>query len=199
MHGVDTADQYLAYYPFIRKTVKWPKKIFFCLLQCCLFNSYVIFSKNNPNSSKSFLDFMSDNTQNLIHQMLYYHRHHHLTSRKARVQHLYLLQKKVPQKMTPLSGLMENWRITNWSIIHPQKLIKRQHENVECVCEKISRKKLRFLCSVWCSSASRRLLYTISHAETLLKVCSKFQVFISYNFRVIIFLLKVWKKELWAL
>ena len=37
-HGVDTADQYLAYYPFIRKTVKWPKKVFFFLLQCCLFN-----------------------------------------------------------------------------------------------------------------------------------------------------------------
>ena len=67
MHGVDTADQYLAYYPFIRKTVKWPKKVFFYLLQCCLFNSYVTFSKNNPNSRKSFLDFMSDITENLIH------------------------------------------------------------------------------------------------------------------------------------
>jgi len=63
MHGVDTADQYLAYYPFIRKTVKWPKKVF----QCCLFNSYVTFSKNNPNSHKSFLDSMSDITENLIH------------------------------------------------------------------------------------------------------------------------------------
>ena len=48
MHGVDTADQYLAYYPFIHKTVKWPKKVLFCLLQCCLFSSYVTFSKNNP-------------------------------------------------------------------------------------------------------------------------------------------------------
>ena len=37
MHGVDTVDQYLTYYPFIRKTVKWPKKVFFYLLQCCLF------------------------------------------------------------------------------------------------------------------------------------------------------------------
>jgi len=27
MHSVDTADQYLAHYPFIRKTVKWPKKV----------------------------------------------------------------------------------------------------------------------------------------------------------------------------
>ena len=51
MHGVDTEHQYLAYYPFIRNTVKWPKKVFFCLLQCCLFNSYVTFSNNNPNSA----------------------------------------------------------------------------------------------------------------------------------------------------
>ena len=67
MHSVDTADQYVAYYPFIRKTVKWPKKVFFYLLQCCLLNSYVTFSKNNPNFCKSFLDFMSDITENLIH------------------------------------------------------------------------------------------------------------------------------------
>jgi len=60
MHGVDIADQYLAHYPFICKTVTWPKKVIFYLLQCCLFNSYVILSKNNPNSCKSFLDFMSD-------------------------------------------------------------------------------------------------------------------------------------------
>jgi hypothetical protein len=31
MHGVDTGDQYLAYYPFIRKTVRWPKKVFFSM------------------------------------------------------------------------------------------------------------------------------------------------------------------------
>ena len=67
MHGVDTADQYLVYYPFICKTVQWSKNVFFYLLQCCLFNSYATFSKNNPNSRKSFLDFMSDNTENLIH------------------------------------------------------------------------------------------------------------------------------------
>jgi hypothetical protein len=75
MHVVDTADQYLAYYPFIRKTVKWPKKVF-----------------------------------------------------------LYL------------------------------------------------------------SSESRRLLHTISHAETLLKVRSTFQVFISYGFRVIIFFIEIMKE-----
>ena len=63
MHGVDTADHYLAYYPFIRKTVKWSKKVFFCVFQCCLLNSYVTFSKNYLNSRKSFLDFMSDSVE----------------------------------------------------------------------------------------------------------------------------------------
>jgi len=59
--------QSTAYYPFIRKTVKWPKEVFFYFLQRCLFNSYVTFSKNNPTSCKSFLDFMSDITENMIH------------------------------------------------------------------------------------------------------------------------------------
>ena len=36
MHGVDTADQYLAYYPSIRKTVKWPKKVFLYLSVFCI-------------------------------------------------------------------------------------------------------------------------------------------------------------------
>jgi hypothetical protein len=75
MHDDDNADQYLAYYPFIRKTVKWPKKVFFYL-----------------------------------------------------------------------------------------------------------------------SSAPRRLLHTISHAEILLKVCSKFQVFISYSFCVINFFIEIMKE-----
>jgi len=67
-------------------------------------------------------------------------------------------------------------------------MIKRQHENVECVCVRKNIKKDTkiSLCSVLCSSSSRRLLHTISHTETLLKVCSKFQVFISYSFHVII-------------
>jgi hypothetical protein len=67
VHGVDTADQYLAYYPFISKTVKWPKKAFFCLLQCAILNSYVVFTKSNPNSHKSFLDYLVDVSKNLIH------------------------------------------------------------------------------------------------------------------------------------
>jgi hypothetical protein len=67
VHCVDTADQHLAYYPFICKTVKWPKKVFFYLLQCALFNSYIVFTKSNSNSHKSFLDYLVDVGENFIH------------------------------------------------------------------------------------------------------------------------------------
>jgi hypothetical protein len=68
MHGVDTADQYLPYYPFIHKTVTWPKKVFFFTFSNVqLFNSYAVFTKSNPNSHKSFLDYLVDVSENLIH------------------------------------------------------------------------------------------------------------------------------------
>ena len=45
MHGVDNADQYLSMYPFRRKTVKWPKKVFLYILQCMLFNAFRLHQK----------------------------------------------------------------------------------------------------------------------------------------------------------
>jgi hypothetical protein len=113
MHGVDTADQYLAYYPFIRKTVKWPMKVFFCLLQCALFNSYVLFTKSNPNSHKSFLYYLLDVRENLTQEKMYQHHHHHhhhhqTTSPKTRAERLHQLHSNEPRKVTHLAGLMEN-------------------------------------------------------------------------------------------
>ena len=200
MHGVDTAEQYLAYYPFIRKTVKWPKKVFFYLLQCCLFNSYVTFSKNNHNSRKSFLDFMSEITENLIHtsDAVSSPSSSDESQGSSRTP---TPTKRAPQKWPP----WQSWWKTKESetgpySTHTKKMIKRQHKNVECVCEeKYQERNYISLCSVWRSSASRRLLHTVSHTETLLKACYKFQVFISYSFCVIIFLLKSWKKGLWTL
>jgi hypothetical protein len=34
---------------------------------CELFNSYVVFTKSNPNSDKSFLDYLVDVSENLTH------------------------------------------------------------------------------------------------------------------------------------
>jgi hypothetical protein len=47
--------------------LKWPKKVFFYVLQCALYNSYVVFTKSNPNSHKSFLDYLVDVSEHLIH------------------------------------------------------------------------------------------------------------------------------------
>jgi hypothetical protein len=65
MHGVDTVDQYLALYPFTRKTCKWPKKMFLYLLQCTLFNSFRLFQKLNPPKKNHISQFHADSVPKL--------------------------------------------------------------------------------------------------------------------------------------
>ena len=50
MSGVDRLDQKISYYPFTRKTMKWPKKVFFYLLEVSLWNSFVIYKAKNPQA-----------------------------------------------------------------------------------------------------------------------------------------------------
>jgi len=148
LHGVDTVDQYLAYYPFIRKTVKWPKKIFFYLLQCCLFNSYVTVSKNNPNSCKSFLDFMSDIKENLIHTS------DAVTSPSLssdQPQGLSRTPTPTPTKHTPknyppgrLDGKLKNHKLVH---ISPTKNDKTSTQKCRVRVRKNIKKETRFLCA----------------------------------------------------
>ena len=56
--GVDRADQYLSYYSLLRKTVKWPKKVAFWLINCALFNSFRIYQKLNPTSNMRYKEFL---------------------------------------------------------------------------------------------------------------------------------------------
>ena len=43
MNGVDIVDQHSVYYSFIRKTVKWWKKIVFWLKETSMVNSYILY------------------------------------------------------------------------------------------------------------------------------------------------------------
>ena len=43
MNGVDRADQYTVYYSFIRRSVKWWRKVFFWLLEVAVVNSYILY------------------------------------------------------------------------------------------------------------------------------------------------------------
>ena len=56
MNGVDKADQYTAYYAFVRKSRKWWRKLFFWLFEVTLVNSYILYRTNTtrPSSHSQF-------------------------------------------------------------------------------------------------------------------------------------------------
>ncbi|PNF14710.1 hypothetical protein B7P43_G09348 [Cryptotermes secundus] len=58
MKGVDRADQYLAYYSLPWKTVKWTKKVALWLINCAIFNSFLVFKNLNPHSKLKYKAFL---------------------------------------------------------------------------------------------------------------------------------------------
>ena len=61
MGGVDKSDQYIQYYIFQHKTLKWPKRIFFTMLEILKFNSYRLFllsPNHQPGPGKRPITFL---------------------------------------------------------------------------------------------------------------------------------------------
>jgi hypothetical protein len=58
MEGVDRANQYLAYYSLLRKTVKWTKKFALWLINCGLFNSFLVYKNLNRGSKLKYKEFL---------------------------------------------------------------------------------------------------------------------------------------------
>ena len=56
MNGVDIADQYAVYYSFVRKTVKWWRKLVFWLFETAMVNSYLLYTESTatPMSHVAF-------------------------------------------------------------------------------------------------------------------------------------------------
>jgi hypothetical protein len=79
------------------KQIYWPKNVFSYLLQCVLFNSYIIFTKSNPNSHHSFLDYIADVSEILIQQKMYQHLHR-LGSRKSQTEVPHQFHRNDPEK-----------------------------------------------------------------------------------------------------
>ena len=48
MNGVDRADQYTVYYSFVRRSVKWWRKVFFWLMEVAAVNSYLLYKCTVP-------------------------------------------------------------------------------------------------------------------------------------------------------
>ena len=64
MGGVDKNDVMVGNYSYIRKTYKWTTKVFFHFLEEAIFNSFLLYSKNN--GKEKFLEFKVE----VVHQML---------------------------------------------------------------------------------------------------------------------------------
>jgi hypothetical protein len=58
MKGSDRADQYLAYYSLLRKTVKWMKKVVLWLVNCALYNSFHVHKILNPAKQLKYKIFL---------------------------------------------------------------------------------------------------------------------------------------------
>jgi hypothetical protein len=130
-HGVDSADQYLAYYPFIRKTVKWPKKVFSIQSSMRLFHF-----QNVTLLPECFLDFIVDMDESLIHTT------EDLSSSSDGSQESGRTVSPTPSKHAPkldppgrLDGKMKKHKLVQ---IQPTKVTKHQKDIVKCAYGKIS-------------------------------------------------------------
>ena len=58
--GIDRSDQYLSFYSFLRKTVKWSKKVILYLLNCALFNAFFVYRTLNTNKKVKYKSFLHE-------------------------------------------------------------------------------------------------------------------------------------------
>lgn len=65
MSGIDRADQMMSYYSSPRKTIRWYRKIFFHLVDVCIWNAYYLYKKRT-NTKKTLLDFRDEIIKDLI-------------------------------------------------------------------------------------------------------------------------------------
>jgi len=102
-------------------------------------------SRNRFQLIQRYLHFNDNNAAGTNKDLLY--RHHHLTSRKARVEHLHLLQQNVPQKMTPPGRL--DRKLKNHKLVHipPTKNDKMPTRKCRVCVRKNIKKETRFLCA----------------------------------------------------
>jgi len=102
-------------------------------------------SRNRFQLIQRYLHFNENNAAGTNEDLLY--RHHHLTSRKARAEHLHLLQQNVPQKRPPgrLHGKLKNHKLVG---ILPTKNDETPTRKCRVCVRKNIKKETRFLCAL---------------------------------------------------
>ena len=69
MNAVDRSDQYSVTYPFVRRTRKWWRKLFFYLLEVSTVNSYILY-REVTHKKRSHLDFRRSLVESLATEYL---------------------------------------------------------------------------------------------------------------------------------
>jgi len=102
-------------------------------------------SRNRFQLIQRYLHFSDNNAAGTNKDRLYCH--HHLTSRKARVEHLHLLQQNVPPK-NDLPGRFDG-KLKNHKLVHilPTKNDKTATRKCRVCVRKNIKKATRFLCA----------------------------------------------------
>ncbi|KOX67408.1 hypothetical protein WN51_10980 [Melipona quadrifasciata] len=77
--GVDHADQYVSTYCFLQKLLKQWRKLFFCGLEMCVINSYIIYRTSEERKNKISITHYKF-VKNLINQLRGYFRESESTS-----------------------------------------------------------------------------------------------------------------------
>nr|CAH7748743.1 unnamed protein product [Callosobruchus chinensis] len=68
MSGVDRADQMMSYHSSPRKTIRWYRKVFFHLIDICLWNACFLYKKRR--TKKTLLEFRDDVLMELLNPQL---------------------------------------------------------------------------------------------------------------------------------
>jgi hypothetical protein len=58
MKGVDSGGQYLAYYSLPRKPIKWTMRVALWLINCAIFNSFLVYKTLNADSKLKYKAFL---------------------------------------------------------------------------------------------------------------------------------------------
>ena len=76
MAGVYRSDQMLSYYPALRKTIRWYKKLALILIEMYLFNVHKFYFQSNPPSKMRLLEFREHVVISLIGNTAVFHDHY---------------------------------------------------------------------------------------------------------------------------
>ncbi len=161
MSGVDLTDQYLQYYSFLRKTVKWSKKFMIHCLNMIILNAYILHKNHCASPQKSHWHFRLELAKELLKNA-----------------------KENPRGLPPDPSDMHSRLVERHFMepLPPKDGTKRKHPSRDCfVCKSIKSEDLSETCvnesgkdfrrstCYWCPTCKRNLCinpcFRIYHSE----------------------------------